>query len=90
MGSVDKLRNEGYLGDGISIAIIDTGVDYLHPALGGGFGPGYKVTYGYDLVGDAYNGLNTPVPDDDPMDCAGHGTHVSGESCYQSETAEFE
>lgn len=31
-----------------------------------------------DLVGDSYNGSNTPVPDDDPMDCAGHGTHVAG------------
>src|SRR5438309_167297 len=29
-------------GSGQSIAIIDTGVDYKHPALGGGFGPGYN------------------------------------------------
>lgn len=29
-------------------------------------------------MGDGYNGSNTPVPDADPMDCAGHGTHVAG------------
>ncbi|KAH8585371.1 peptidase S8/S53 domain-containing protein [Bisporella sp. PMI_857] len=78
MGGVDKLRNQGYAGTGILVAVIDTGVDYNHPDLGGGFGAGFKVVKGYDLVGDDYNGLNTPTPDADPMDCYGHGTHVSG------------
>lgn len=54
MGNVGKLRNEGYAGEGLSIAIIDTGVDYNHPVLGGGIGPGFKISYGYDLVGDEY------------------------------------
>ncbi|BAL81672.1 S8 family serine peptidase [Caldisericum exile] len=55
-------------GTGIVIAIIDTGVDYTHPDLGGGFGPNYKVIGGYDF-GDK---------DPDPMDSNGHGTHVAG------------
>lgn len=53
--------------------------------MGGGFGKGFKVTKGYDLVGDAYTGSNTPKPDSDPLDncgaasgASGHGTHVSG------------
>ncbi|KAK2613166.1 hypothetical protein N8I77_000093 [Diaporthe amygdali] len=75
---VDQLRAAGYTGTGVKVGIIDTGVDYLHPALGGGFGEGYLVSYGYDLVGDNYTGYNTPVPDPDPYDCAGHGTHVAG------------
>jgi hypothetical protein len=51
---------------------LDTGIDYTHPALGQGFGAGFKVAGGYDLVGDAYTGANTPVPDSDPLDqCAG-------------------
>ncbi|KAI0319168.1 pyrolysin [Amylostereum chailletii] len=79
MTGVDKLHAEGIFGAGIKIGIIDTGIDYTHPALGGAFGPGNKVVGGYDLVGDNYDGTNTPVPDDDPLDqCAGHGTHVAG------------
>jgi hypothetical protein len=35
------------------------GVDYTHPALGGGFGPGFKVIGGFDLVGDNYDGGST-------------------------------
>ncbi|KAL8414015.1 hypothetical protein RB594_005301 [Gaeumannomyces avenae] len=76
---VDRLLAEGLTGKGLRIGIVDTGVDYTHPALGGCFGPGCVVEYGADLVGDDYNGGNTPVPDADPMDaCVGHGTHVAG------------
>jgi hypothetical protein len=35
------------------------GIDYTHPALGGGFGPGFKVIGGFDLVGDNYTGVST-------------------------------
>ncbi|KAG7085344.1 hypothetical protein E1B28_002910 [Marasmius oreades] len=77
---VDKLHAQGVTGEGIKIAIIDTGVDYTHPALGGGFGPGFKIVGGYDFVGDNYRpGKSDPVPDPDPLDqCLGHGTHVAG------------
>lgn len=40
--------------------------------------PTVKVVGGRDFAGDAYTGSNTPVPDSDPMDCDGHGTHVAG------------
>lgn len=79
MGGVDKLHAQGFTGKGIFVAIVDTGVDYNHPALGGGFGPGFKIAHGYDFVGDHYNGFNTPAPDNDPYSsCQPHGTHVSG------------
>jgi minor extracellular serine protease Vpr len=43
------------------------------------FGPNAtKVKGGTDLVGDAYNGENTPQPDPNPLDCHGHGSHVAG------------
>jgi len=46
-------------------------VDYRHPSLGGGLGPGYKIAYGYDFAGDNFTGAADPVPDSDPMDCSG-------------------
>jgi subtilisin family serine protease len=58
----------GIQGEGIRVGIIDSGIDYHHPALGGGFGPGFKVAGGYDIVNN----------DSDPMDDNGHGTHVAG------------
>lgn len=89
MTGVDKLRAEGFLGDGIKVAIVDTGIDYNHPALGGCFGDGCKVAFGTDLVGDDYTGENIPVPSDDPMDCVGHGTHVAGIIAADSVAPEF-
>ncbi|PFH46577.1 hypothetical protein AMATHDRAFT_7645 [Amanita thiersii Skay4041] len=79
MIGVDKLHADKITGNGIKIGIIDTGIDYKHPSLGGGFGPGHKVVGGWDFVGDAYDGFNNPVPGPDPHDkCSGHGTHVAG------------
>jgi subtilisin family serine protease len=62
-------------GEGITVAVIDTGIDYAHPALGGGLGPGFKVSGGHDFVND----------DEDPRDDHGHGTHVAGIIAADSE-----
>ncbi|XP_014555782.1 hypothetical protein COCVIDRAFT_38495 [Bipolaris victoriae FI3] len=78
MTQVDKLHAKGITGKGVKIAIVDTGIDYTHPALGGCLGADCLVVGGYDFVGDAYNGSNTPIPGGDPKDCFGHGTHVAG------------
>ncbi len=63
----DIVHDMGYTGQGTAVAIIDTGVDYNHPTLGGGPIPNDKVVYGKD----------TADRDDDPMDCEGHGTAVA-------------
>src|SRR5689334_12288938 len=42
----------GFTGRGVHVAVIDTGIDFDHPDLGGCFGPGCRVTNGYDFVGD--------------------------------------
>jgi minor extracellular serine protease Vpr len=74
----------GLIGRGVTVAVMDTGIDYDHPDLGGCFGPPCRVAAGFDLVGDNYNAASAdparqvPHPDPDPDDCNGHGTHVSG------------
>ncbi len=55
-------------GKGTTIAVIDTGINYNLPQLGGGLGPGHKVIGGWDFVDN----------DADPMDTYGHGTEVAG------------
>jgi hypothetical protein len=65
--------NECMTGNGVSIAVIDTGVDYTHTDLGGCFGQGCKVAGGYDFINE----------DNDPMDDHGHGTHVAATAAGQ-------
>lgn len=70
-------------GEGVTVAVLDTGIDYNHSKFGGGFGPGYQVVDGYDFVKcDNFNSeyeCDSPRPeDDDPMDDNGHGTHCAG------------
>ncbi|KAG8934449.1 hypothetical protein FRC02_009917 [Tulasnella sp. 418] len=84
MTGINRLHKEGLRGDGVKIAVIDSGIDYNLDLFGKSFGKkGDKVYTGYDFVGDAYTG-NTgastePKPDKDPLDtCYGHGTAVAG------------
>ncbi|WP_285664669.1 S8 family serine peptidase [Actinorhabdospora filicis] len=69
---VPEAHRDGVRGKGIKVGIIDSGVDYTHPALGNGPFPNKKVVGGYDVVdGDA-------DPMDSPSGASGHGTHVAG------------
>jgi subtilisin family serine protease len=51
-----------YTGVGVTVYVIDTGIDLDHPEFGGRAGSGYDFIDG----------------DNDASDCAGHGTHVAG------------
>ena len=83
---VNVVQNSlGLTGAGVKVGIIDTGIDIDHPAFGGAgvagttSFPSLRVVAGYDFVGDAYTGgALIPVPDANPDDCNGHGTHVAG------------
>ena len=59
---------DGNAGAGVSVAIVDTGVNYRHPALGSSGFPNSKVLGGMDF-GDG---------DRDPMDMQGHGSSCAG------------
>ncbi len=77
--NADQARTTyGVTGAGLTAAIIDTGINYNHTALGGGFGAGFKVVAGYDFAND----------DNNPFDTINHGSHVAGivastDSTYQ-------
>ncbi|MBI2431663.1 MAG: S8 family serine peptidase [Candidatus Hydrogenedentes bacterium] len=58
-----------YNGQGLAIAVCDTGIDYTHPRLGSGSFPNAKILGGYDFGdGDA-----DPMPNGQP-----HGTACAG------------
>lgn len=64
----NETNSLGFTGAGQAVAVIDTGVDYTVPSMGGGSFPNAKVIGGIDVADG----------DSDPMDCEGHGTEVAG------------
>jgi LPXTG-motif cell wall-anchored protein len=74
-------QNPADAGKGVRVAVLDSGVDYRHPALGGCLGSNCKVSDGYDFVDN----------DADPLEIAdrnyGHGTAVAG--IIAAKSAEF-
>ncbi|KAJ3111154.1 hypothetical protein HDU96_005938 [Phlyctochytrium bullatum] len=78
LAGIEQVRNELKLtGLAMKVGVIDTGIDYTHPAFGAcsSIGGNCRVQFGYDFVGDS---IANPKPDSDPRDCQGHGTHVAG------------
>jgi hypothetical protein len=61
------IHEGGNRGAGIKLAIIDSGINYLHP----------------DLDGNYAGGWDFDQDDGDPMDVYGHGTHVAGTACAE-------
>jgi subtilisin family serine protease len=68
--SAGTVHNGGNKGDGVRLAIIDSGINYNHPDLDDNY---VFVGGGYDFV----------QGDSDPMDVYGHGTHVAGTACAE-------
>ncbi|MEG4207306.1 S8 family serine peptidase [Microcoleus sp. Pol7_A1] len=84
---------QGFTGDGIVVAVIDSGVDYNHPDLTGNIwsnagesgvdvGGRNKASNGVDDDNngfvDDFRGWDFVNNDNDPMDDNSHGTHISG------------
>ena len=64
---------QGYTGQGVLVAIIDTGVNYNHADLAGRLWDG-GTEY-------PYHGYDFSSNDNNPIDPHGHGTHVAGIVC---------
>jgi|GEM_PF-5328709 len=69
-------KNLQITGQGVKIAVLDTGVDHNHPALGGCLGSTCKVI----------RARNTIVNSDDAADVHGHGTHVAATAAGKTTT----
>jgi len=102
IGALRAAQKYGLTGKGVTIGIIDTGIDYLHAnfrkdgvpgdyagndksIIEPGTFPTAKVVGGWDFAGATYDARpdadptnDLPVPDPDPLDGVGHGSHVAG------------
>ncbi|WP_317450885.1 S8 family serine peptidase [Alkalibacillus aidingensis] len=75
IGANDAWENLGVTGEGVTVAVIDTGVDYTHPDLSHAFGD-YK---GWDFVDQDDDPQETQPGDvDNADDLTNHGSHVAG------------
>ena len=80
----DDVWELGYRGQGVLVAIIDTGIWYYHSDLSGnmwtnlGEIPNNGIDDDENGYIDDYYGFNFDAHTSDPIDENGHGTHVSG------------
>ena len=63
----------GSTGGGVKVAVVDSGIEFDHPAVGGMVRGGVVIEFDEN----AENNLRYD-PDDQPMDVAGHGTACAG------------
>jgi minor extracellular serine protease Vpr len=70
-GHVRSVKLPGYTGRGVTIALLDTGVNRLHPYLRG------RMEDGIDVLGD-YSGAPAAADPDDPSRLERHGTELAG------------
>ncbi|WP_413161103.1 S8 family serine peptidase [Capilliphycus salinus ALCB114379] len=79
-----EVWSQGYTGEGVVVAVLDTGVDYNHPDLDSRIWQNIDEipNNGIDDDGNGFrddvNGWDFIDYDRDPMDLDGHGTHVAG------------
>ncbi|MFG2432193.1 S8 family serine peptidase [Streptomyces sp. NPDC048590] len=76
IGAPEVWKGEGVRGEGVVVANIDTGVDYLHPTLMGN----YRGLKDDGTFSHGYNWFDATrsCPGEGPCDDHGHGTHTMG------------
>ncbi len=84
MINAPEVWEEGFTGEGIVVAVIDTGVDYNHSDLDDNIWVNSGEIAGNGLDDDSngyvddFRGWDFVDGDNDSMDLASHGTHVAG------------
>ncbi|WP_339319358.1 S8 family serine peptidase [Paenibacillus sp. FSL R10-2734] len=73
----DKLHNQGYTGDGVKVAVLDTGIDKNHPVFKDHYKGGYDFVDQDNDPSETAPNVNFPPKDGRPYETS-HGTHVSG------------
>jgi len=81
--NVDDVHLDGFKGTGVTVAVIDTGIDTNHSDISGDISD--EVCY--CLGGCCPNGLDTQTGSGAAEDANGHGTHVSGIITSEGTTA---
>jgi hypothetical protein len=82
--NVPEVWAKGYTGQGITVAVIDSGVDYTHSDLDADIWSNSRETpgNGVDDDGNGYvddvRGWDFVDQDNTPLDADGHGTHIAG------------
>ena len=71
--NADDIWSMGYTGDGVVVAVIDSGVNYNHVDVANNLWDG-----GAEFPNHGYNTYDN---NNDPMDRFGHGTHCAGTVC---------
>ncbi|MGM0838055.1 MAG: S8 family serine peptidase [Bacillota bacterium] len=78
----EKLHTEGHNGEGIKVAVIDTGIDYNHPDLKDAYKGGYDFVDNdadpMETTYDEWRNSGWPEYNNSSTYYTSHGTHVAG------------
>ena len=86
-----EVWQQGVLGQGVTVAILDTGIDPSMKGLKHGVNNNQRILAYYDAINDKFYSANKL--NQSPKDPNGHGTHIAGiiaNSVYETQDQEYQ